>query len=89
MHIMLRETRTRFRHAQGRKKPTNVSLTASLVEEAREVGINVSQACEEGLAAAVKAEKERRWLEENREAIDSWNRYIAEHGIPLARYRMF
>ena len=89
MRIMLRETRTRFRHAESRKRPTNVSLSETLVKEARELGINVSQACEEGLAAATKAERERRWLEENRDAIESWNRYIEKHGLPLARYRRF
>jgi antitoxin CcdA len=89
MHIMLRETRTRFRDAEGRKRPTNVSLSASLVDEARELGINISQACEDGLSAATKRERERRWLEENREAMESWNRYVEEHGLPLAKYRRF
>jgi antitoxin CcdA len=86
---MLRETRARFRHAESRKRPTNVSLSASLVDEARQLGINVSQACEEGLAAATKSERERRWLDENREAIESNNLYIAKHGMPLARFRRF
>lgn len=72
-----------------RKRGTNVSLRADLVAEARELGVGLSGACEDGLAAAVKAERERRWLEENRGAIESWNRYIAEHGLPLARYRTF
>ena len=89
MRIMLKETRARFRHADSRKRPTNVSLSASLVDEARELGIKVSQACEAGLAAATKAERERRWLEENREAIESQNEWIEKHGLPLARYRMF
>jgi len=26
-------------------------------------------------------EKQRRWLEENREAIEAYNRRVAEHGI--------
>jgi post-segregation antitoxin (ccd killing protein) len=29
------------------------------------------------------------WLEENREAIDCSNAYIEEHGLPLAKYRLF
>jgi antitoxin CcdA len=89
MRIMLNETRARFRHANSRKRPTNVSLAETLVKEARELGINVSQACEEGLAAATKRERERRWLEENAEAIKSQNEWIEKHGLPLARYRMF
>jgi post-segregation antitoxin (ccd killing protein) len=27
------------------------------------------------------AEQERRWLEENREAIDTYNRRVAQHGL--------
>ena len=75
--------------SDDRRRSTNVTLSERLVAEAKENGINVSRACEEGLAAAVKAEKERRWREENRQAIDSWNKYVAEHGLPLAKFRMF
>ena len=37
----------------------------------------------------MRTERERRWIEENQEAFDSWNRYVAENGLPLARYRAF
>ena len=30
-----------------------------------------------------------RWLEENREALESSNAWVREHGLPLAKYRMF
>ena len=72
-----------------RKRGTNVSLDAALVTEAKAFGLSLSKSCEQGLAAAVKAERERRWLEENRGAIESWNRYIEKNGIPLARFRTF
>lgn len=78
--------------APSRKLPrraTNVSLDQSLVEAARELGINLSRACEEGLAREIKAIRDARWLEENRKAIESSNRYFAEHGLPLAKYRLF
>lgn len=87
--MMLKETRARFRRANDRKRPTNVSLSETLVKEARELGINVSNACEDGLKAATKAERERRWKENNAEAIQNYNQWIAEHGNPLAKYRMF
>ena len=86
---MLKETRTRFRYANGRKRRTNVSLSETLVEDARELGINVSQACEEGLTAAVKAEQGKRWKEENADSIRQYNEWIEKNGVPLARYRRF
>lgn len=71
------------------RRATNVSLDARLVQTAREYGINVSRACEEGLARQVADERDRRWQEENREAIDCYNAYIAKHGLPLAKYCTF
>ncbi|THD36745.1 MAG: post-segregation antitoxin CcdA [Sphingomonas sp.] len=71
------------------RRPTNVSLDAALVEQARELGINVSRACEDGLSDVVRAERRRRWIEENREAMEASNAYVAENGLPLAKYRMF
>ena len=72
-----------------RKRGTNVSLDATLVDEAKALGISLSKSCEHGLAMAVKAERERRWLEENRAAIDSNNSFIEAHGMPLARFRRY
>ena len=74
---------------EGPKKATNVSLSADLVEEAKRLGINVSEACQGGLAAEVKKLREAAWQEENRAAIESWNAYTREHGLPLAKYRLF
>lgn len=71
------------------RRATNVSLDQSLVEAARELDINLSRACEQGLAREIKATREARWREENAEAIASSNRYYAEHGLPLAKYRLF
>jgi antitoxin CcdA len=79
----VREDRAPFR------RPTNVSLDARLVEEAKEFGINVSRASEEGLAREVKAERERRFKEENAEAFEEWNRFVEKNGLPLDRFRQF
>jgi antitoxin CcdA len=73
----------------SRKRGTNVSLREDLIAEARQLGVSISSACEDGLAKAVKAEKERRWLEENADAIRSYNEWIKKNGVPLARYRRF
>ncbi|MGV7123520.1 MULTISPECIES: type II toxin-antitoxin system CcdA family antitoxin [unclassified Sphingopyxis] len=74
---------------EGPKKATNVSLSADLVEEAKRLGLNVSEACQAGLAAEVKKAREAVWKEENRAAIESWNDYTRKHGLPLAKYRLF
>ena len=71
------------------RKPINISIDPALVRDARELGINISRAAEAGLRSAIKVEKVRRWQEENRAAIDASNAWVAEHGLPLEKYRMF
>lgn len=75
--------------ATAARKPTNVSLDKELLGEAKSLKINVSRAAEDGVRAAVKQAKEAQWLAENAEAIESSNKYVEEHGLPLARYRQF
>ena len=75
--------------ASSARRATNVTLPETLLRDAREMGINLSQACERGLAVAVAEQRRQRWLEENRDAMDAWNGYVAEHGLPLAAFRQF
>lgn len=77
--------------ARGRRpaKRTNLSLDAGLVEEARELGVNISQASNRGLEQAVKQARSGRWLEENRAALESSNAWVEANGLPLEKYRLF
>jgi antitoxin CcdA len=77
------------RKAPAPKRATNISLRSDLIEEAKRLDINISQACEQGLEQQVARTRAEVWLEENREAIESSNAYVEKHGLPLARYRMF
>jgi len=71
------------------RKPTNLSLDATLVSTAKDLGINLSRACERGLSEEIAKERRRRWLEENAEAIAWSNAYVEENGLPLADLRQF
>jgi antitoxin CcdA len=71
------------------RRATNVTLPESMVAQAKALGINISQACEAGLAAQVKAAREKQWLEENREAIGYWNEKMEREGLILAKYSVF
>ena len=75
--------------ASPRKRATNVSLDAQLLSEAKELGVNISRACDRGLAMQIAEERGKRWLEENKAAIESSNIYVESHGLPLARHRRF
>jgi antitoxin CcdA len=69
------------------RRATNVSLRADLIEEAKTLDINVSQACEAGLVGEVKRAREARWLAENLPALEAWNEWVRENGLPYSEYR--
>lgn len=70
-------------------RPTNVSLDAALVAEAKELGINISLASSRGLEQAVDRGRRERWLKENQDALSSSNAWVEANGLPLAKHRMF
>jgi antitoxin CcdA len=71
------------------RKSTRLSLNSDLVSEARALKLDISRAAEEGIAKAIKTERERLWRLENAEAIRFDNEYVEKHGLPLAKYRQF
>lgn len=71
------------------RRATSMTLDAALLDEARALGINLSRAAEEGILAQVRAERARRWKQENAAEIAAYNKWIEENGVPLARYRKF
>ena len=75
----------RMKHAHeskpSRRRATNVSLRADLVEEARSLGVNLSKEFESRLKALVKERRAELWKKENQRAIAAYTRYFEKHGI--------
>lgn len=71
------------------RKPANLSLDGALLAEARALRINLSRAAEDGLRRAVSEARAAAWKAENREALDSSNRFVEANGLPLERFRPF
>lgn len=74
---------------RARRRATNVTLPAPLIDQARDLDINLSKACEAGLAQAVRAEASRRWEEDHRGRIDAFTAWFEEHGMPFEDLRVF
>jgi antitoxin CcdA len=74
---------------RGKTTPTNVSLDAALVAEAKQLGLSISQASNLGLESAVKEARAERWLNENKGALESYNDWVEANGLPLEKYRLF
>ncbi|MEM5585598.1 type II toxin-antitoxin system CcdA family antitoxin [Roseibium sp. AS2] len=71
------------------RKPTNLTINAALVRSAKELGINISQAAEDGIRSAVSKTMADQWKQENQAALESSNDFVDRHGLPLARNRLF
>ena len=64
-----------------KKRAVNLFVDSELLDEARRMRINVSDTLEQRLRSIVQGELEKRWLAENRAAIEAYNRDVAENGL--------
>jgi len=71
------------------KKAANLTVRADLLEEARARKINLSQMLEAALAVELKKRREAAWLEENKAAIEAYNRHIERDGLWSDGLRLF
>lgn len=66
-----------------KKRPVSLTIRADLLEEAKALDLNASAAAENGIEAAVRTAREKRWLAENRKGIEAHNARVAERGTLL------
>jgi len=71
------------------KKATNITLSADVLSEAKALGINLSQACDQFLRELVRTERERRWQADHAEFIAAYNRSVETEGLLLDAWRSF
>lgn len=63
------------------KKPVNLSLNSDLLRMGKDLGLNLSNVAETALAQAVKDSMGERWLMENTDAIQAYNKHVEAHGV--------
>lgn len=61
------------------KVRVNVYLDKTVTEDAKRLGINLSNSLE----IALKAELETKWKERNKQKIEKYNQYISSEGLPF------
>lgn len=64
-----------------KKRSTNVYLNISLLEEAKELNLNISAISNQALETAVMERKRERWVAENLAGIEALNRFVEEAGM--------
>ena len=71
------------------KRPANVTISAALLARAKALNINLSQTLEERLEQLVREAEGKRWLEDNRKAIDAYNARVERDGLWSEDLRSF
>lgn len=81
--------KTQFYDSTAPKKATNLSVNSDLLRQARDHRINLSKAFEQHLVDILMEKKRCHWREENRDAMESYNRRINAGGTFSDGLRMF
>ena len=72
---------TAIYNKDAKKKATNITINSDLLEKAKKYKINISASVEKTLEEIIKQYEIKNWEKENKEAIDSYNQRISEHGV--------
>ncbi|MFN4102719.1 MAG: type II toxin-antitoxin system CcdA family antitoxin [Tepidimonas sp.] len=75
--------------SQPAKRAVNLSLSADVLEDAKRLGVNVSQVCDAHLREVVRREQERRWRAEHIAFLAAYNRIVEAEGLPLQEWQSF
>jgi antitoxin CcdA len=67
-------------NATAPKKSANLSINADLLQQAKQLNINLSQTFELHLAEIIRQAQRGQWLSENQNALDEYNRRIEKRG---------
>jgi antitoxin CcdA len=92
IHNAHKEVGVKIQHVydqEAPKRPVNLTANADLLRIAKNAGINLSQTFEEAVLERVRMSIEQQWLEENKEAIESYNVRIERDGVFGASKRRF
>ncbi len=71
------------------KKAANLSINRDLLDKARKQNINLSATLEQALKDKLRELERADWLQNNKNAIDSYNAFVEANGIFGEEYRTF
>lgn len=83
------QSEQRQRSAVPGKRATNLTLSADVLDAAREMKMNISKLCDAYLRDVVRQEQARRWRLEHADFINAYNATIENEGLPLDEWRSF
>jgi antitoxin CcdA len=73
----------------GPKRAANVSVNKELLQEAKDLGINLSATLEQALVEKIRDRRRAQWIADNAEAIDAYNEDVRKNGVFSDGRRLF
>lgn len=69
-----------FYNLDAPRKATNVSINCDLLEQARDLKLNLSATLEQALVEKLREQTRQQWRDENAAAIEAYNTEVEKHG---------
>lgn len=80
---------TAIYNKNAKKKATNISINSDLLEKAKQYKINISANVEKTLEILIYEYEKANWEEENRVAIEDYNKRVKKEGLFSDHFRSF
>ena len=84
-----REDAPSYGSARAAIQTPPLNLSDEVMTASMELGINISQVCEQHLREVVRRTRERKWREEHAGFIAAYNATVEAEGLPLDEWRSF
>lgn len=80
---------TMIYNTKAKKKATNLSINSDLLQQAKDLKINLSHSLEITLEELVRKKKTLDWQDKNQEFIKAYNKDVEENGVFSDGMRLF
>ncbi|GJL63714.1 MAG: hypothetical protein NPIRA04_23680 [Nitrospirales bacterium] len=67
-------------HKSSKRRPVNLTIRADVLNEAKSLKVNASQAAELGIIDAIKKAREQEWIQSHQKALQAHNKRIEKDG---------
>lgn len=80
---------TAIYNKNAKKKATNISINSDLLEKVKQYKINISANVEKTLEILIYEYEKANWEDQNRDAIDDYNKRVEKEGLFSDNFRNF
>lgn len=70
-------------HSPSKRRPVNLTIREDILDEAKALELNTSQAAESGIIAALRKAHQEQWLKDSQRGIEAHNERVDKTGVLL------